>query len=787
MGKLFHKILARRLECYLRLNNIVDTSVQKGFLSKISGVMEHIFTLRSIIEDAQREEKPLFFALLDFKNAFGSVHHSYINLILRHYNIPSPLTNYIRNLYGGLKAQVKTKNWCTPYFEVRRGVFQSDTLSPLIFLLAINPVLVALQSPNIPGYHLNIRVPRSEGLPQPDNHLFVKWEEDNGEEPGWYHCKVLRYFADGTCQLLYRNSDTERLVLNNAEWQLAWKKEKLFYPLETPPPYRPLPSVRRQLHYPKFVSSSEHRAKGYADDILITTTSVNALKDTLQLADNHCTSIGLELRPDKCAVYSKPGKRVSHSTQFELRGTLIPNIALTPNKYLGAWLSTNPSTAGKDLANNFSSMLRNINDRPIRGEYKLWIYRNYLLPSLQFYLAVNQISKSKLLSLQAQANKYLKRWLSLSNSTTLAILFHPELLDVTPLTEVEQKSKISFLTSLMSSPDPLIQELVVKNEDSVFPAQSMPSLFQSVVTRVKSALETSQQIPAKTLKKQLFSSLKVSREGEFTSHLEGLEVQSKLLDSIDLESSSKIWKRIMHGLPARQMSFILRAATDTLPTPLNLARWRIQVDPKCPLCGNPCPTTAHVLNGCQRALEQGRFSWRHDCILACIAATQEALHSSNHHFLDLPGKLASENPPSTIPNNLCYTTLKPDIVILTDSQLRVVELTVPMNSLPNILAAKERKQQKQSYNSLFSDILAAGKLSSITYSTLEIGSLGHYLPADAHHSMELLFPEQHSKWHRNFLDHLSKIAINCSYHIFNCRRLPTWTCPDLHFTPFVCV
>ena len=115
------------------------------------------------------------------------------------------------------------------------------------------------------------------------------------------------------------------------------------------------------------------------------------------------------------------------------------------------------------------------------------------------------------------------RWLSLSNSTTLAVLFHPKLLDVTPLTEEEQKSKISFLTSLVSSPNPLIQELTVKNEDSVFPAQSMPSFFQSVVTRVKSDLETSQQIPAKSLRKQLFSSLKVSREIEFTSHLEGLE------------------------------------------------------------------------------------------------------------------------------------------------------------------------------------------------------------------------------------------------------------------------
>ena len=60
--------------------------------------------------------------------------------------------------------------------------------------------------------------------------------------------------------------------------------------------------------------------------------------------------------------------------------------------------------------------------------------------------------------------------------------------------------------------------------------------------------------------------------------------------------------------------------TDTLLTPLNPARW--QVDPKCPLCGNPRPTTAHVLNGCQRALKQGRFSWRHDCILACIILFQ---------------------------------------------------------------------------------------------------------------------------------------------------------------------
>ena len=84
----------------------------------------------------------------------------------------------------------------------------------------------------------------------------------------------------------------------------------------------------------------------------------------------------------------------------------------------------------------------------------------------------------------------------------------------------------------------------------------------------------------------------------------------------------------------------------------------------------------------------------------CIAASP-----SLFLFLDLLGKLASENPPSTNPNNLCYTTLKPDIVMLTDSQLRVVELTVPMNSLPNILAVRNE-------NSKSSPIIAYSVISS---------------------------------------------------------------------------
>jgi len=52
VGKVFHKILSHRLEVYLRENGVIDTSVQKGFLSGVPGTFEHIYSLSAVMEDA---------------------------------------------------------------------------------------------------------------------------------------------------------------------------------------------------------------------------------------------------------------------------------------------------------------------------------------------------------------------------------------------------------------------------------------------------------------------------------------------------------------------------------------------------------------------------------------------------------------------------------------------------------------------------------------------------------------------------------------------------------------
>ena len=60
IGKLFHRILARRLEEYLLDRDIIDPSIQKGFLSGIDGVIEHILSLNCIINNSKTYNQPYF-------------------------------------------------------------------------------------------------------------------------------------------------------------------------------------------------------------------------------------------------------------------------------------------------------------------------------------------------------------------------------------------------------------------------------------------------------------------------------------------------------------------------------------------------------------------------------------------------------------------------------------------------------------------------------------------------------------------------------------------------------
>src|SRR4029434_11160572 len=80
------------------------------------------------------------------------------------------------------------------------------------------------------------------------------------------------------------------------------------------------------------------------------------------------------------------------------------------------------------------------------------------------------------------------------------------------------------------------------------------------------------------------------------------------------------WKELW-SMEAFHTSFILRATYDVLPSPSNLQQWYGE-DPTCPLCPSPL-NLKHILVGCKTGLTQGRYTWRHNQVLKCLAAMLE--------------------------------------------------------------------------------------------------------------------------------------------------------------------
>jgi len=91
IGKVFHKIISFRLEEYLMENNVIDPTVQKGFITGLPGVFEHVYTLSAILQNATSAKKPLMITFLDLKNAFGSVPHHLIFDMLQAAKVPSSI------------------------------------------------------------------------------------------------------------------------------------------------------------------------------------------------------------------------------------------------------------------------------------------------------------------------------------------------------------------------------------------------------------------------------------------------------------------------------------------------------------------------------------------------------------------------------------------------------------------------------------------------------------------------------------------------------------------------
>ncbi|CAB0033875.1 unnamed protein product [Trichogramma brassicae] len=143
-AKLFASLVADRLTTWAVVNQRISPS-QKGFLP-YEGCLEHNFVLGEILRDAKARRKEVVVAWLDLSNAFGSVPHASIHEALDRHSVPLPIRNLVRSSYEEVSTSVKTAGAITDPVRILSGVRQGCPLSPIVFNLALEPVVRAVQA-----------------------------------------------------------------------------------------------------------------------------------------------------------------------------------------------------------------------------------------------------------------------------------------------------------------------------------------------------------------------------------------------------------------------------------------------------------------------------------------------------------------------------------------------------------------------------------------------------------------------------------------------------------------
>ena len=161
----------------------------------------------------------------------------------------------------------------------------------------------------------------------------------------------------------------------------------------------------------------------YADDFCLITRDRRTHQRIINEISKHINSMGMKIKPSKCRSFSlrsgSPG--IIH---FDIEGYKVPSIAEEEQKFLGRVLfySGKSVECFQLLENQIRIKLENLEKTAVRSEFKLEIYKTYILPSIRFLLTVHDLPITHLKKLDSLADKFLKKWAGLPKCATTAVL-----------------------------------------------------------------------------------------------------------------------------------------------------------------------------------------------------------------------------------------------------------------------------------------------------------------------------------------------------------------------------
>ena len=133
--------------------------------------------------------------------------------------------------------------------------------------------------------------------------------------------------------------------------------------------------------------------------------------------------MGIGLKPSKCRSYSV-SSGCSKDVAFFIEEDRVPSIKDEGQKFLGKLLffSNKSPVTFTFLETTLKEGMYRIDLISVRSKFKLWMYKEYFLPSERFLLTVHTLTSTQLSKLDTLPDNYIKKWAGVQRSATNALI-----------------------------------------------------------------------------------------------------------------------------------------------------------------------------------------------------------------------------------------------------------------------------------------------------------------------------------------------------------------------------
>ena len=756
IGKIFLSVISDRLQIFLVKNLYIPRKIQKGFLSGIAGCVEHSFMLLEAMKEAKEDQRQIVVSWIDLANAYGSVRHNLIQFAMEWFHVPKEIQKLIFNYYEKLMAKVKTKEWTSGFFLFDIGLFQGCVLSTILFICVFQLLLDFLKP---------LRKKHGFRFKQTATRILAE------------------AYADDLAQVT-KDARGNQICCDATDKWLKWTKTMRAKPV-------------------KCISWGMKRFNNYKSEKFepVNGKTYDAFDPKLTIAGKQMNYI---LNEDGDAFKDRHFKFLGRQVRYDLGEHEIKEKIY------------------KDFVTDVDKVAKD----PVNGLMKLWLYQFGIRLRMTWPLLIHDLDVTFATTLQTHIQPLLKKWAGVGKTVDPGILYraYDHLgLRLTSMADHYKSSQLVKAQLLKYSVDANVRKVWQAKEDTEakmtrhFKASRLGTVAEA---QVKLDLQYPTQVGRQglghgnfkvdrtraELRKLVSETAHAFAEQKRMAHAHTLAHQGTWTNWYDCVAPADLsWRNLIYGPGPHVIKFILNATVNWLKTPDMMKVWGYKKTAYCPLCKHPQCTLHHIISGCKVALDQGRYTWRHDSILGYLGQVMKELvdkanaKEQKRATVSHIGKnfvRAGTKPPvkrhksigsrgmllrgatdwkvlvdldnkMVYPPEICGTTQRPDIVIWSAATKRVVnaELTCPAEE--GIEAAQTRKEGR--YHLLKCEAKDRGWDSQVA--TLEVGARGYVA-----HTVPRVLKRlgRGSKDISADMRNLSNLVARCTYGIYLARASEGW-------------